>query len=200
MNGKTWRTRTPKMFSDLKSTANTVIDGGNIRPATLVQLHKLGFKVIPLSIDNGVTMSWTIIYEEPNFWSPEKLITEWSTFKNVATVFGKSHVRDEKGLDLYLNCFDCDSEYVNQILNSEDPSIREKVQNLIYKSDSKSLFDFLRKNTVVVKTRKKFGYHFYWFSHKQIPRIRTEDCVSGREFEIKTDKGSGHSNLATFDA
>jgi hypothetical protein len=141
-------------------------------------------------------MSWTLIYEDPNYWPVEKLIAECSKFKNVATVFGKSHVKDEKGLDLYLNGFDCDSQYVNQILNSgqiQDPILRDKVQNLISKTGSKSLFDFLRKTTVVVKTRK--GYHFYWFSHKQNPRIRTEDCIAGREFEIKTDKGSGHSTL-----
>ena len=102
----------------------------------------------------------------------------------VATVFGKTHVKDEKGLDLYLNGFDGDCEYVNQILNSDqiqDSIIREKVQNLISKTGSKSLFDFLRKTTVVVKTRKKFGNHFYWYSHKQNPRIRTEDCIAGRD-------------------
>ena len=86
---------------------------GNIRPATLVQLRKLGFKLIPLSVDNGVVISWTSVYENPNYWSAEKLITQWSIFKNVATVFGKTHVKDEKGLDLYLNDFDCDSECVN---------------------------------------------------------------------------------------
>ncbi|MGB6531261.1 MAG: hypothetical protein WBF33_24400, partial [Candidatus Nitrosopolaris sp.] len=185
----------------MTSTTNNGIDNGitgNIQAATLVQLRKLGFKVIPLSIDNGVVMSWTLIYVDPNYWSEEKLITEWSTFKNVATVFGKSHVRDEKGLDLYLNGFDCDSQYVNQILNSDqiqDPILREKVLNLISKSGTKSLFDSLTKTTVVVKTRKEFGLHFYWFSHKENPRIRTEDCIAGREFEIKTDKGSGHSTL-----
>ncbi|MFZ0512037.1 MAG: hypothetical protein WAM14_10555 [Candidatus Nitrosopolaris sp.] len=176
----------------MTATTNNVIDKGitgYIRAATLVQLRKLGFKVIPLSIDNGVVMSWSLIYEGPNYWSAEKLIAEWSTFKNVATVFGKSHIKDEKGLDLYLNGFDCDSQYVNQILNSDqiqDPILRDKVQNLIYKTGSKSLFDFLRKTTIVVKTRKVFGYHFYWFSHKQNPRIRTEDCIAGCEFEIKT--------------
>jgi hypothetical protein len=185
----------------LISTSNNVVDKGiaaKIRPATLIQLLKLGFKVISLSIDNGVVMSWTLIYDNPNYWSVEKLIAECSKFKNVATVFGESHVKDEKGLDLYLNGFDCDSDYVNQILNSDqiqDPILRDKIQNLISKSGSKSLFDFLRRNTVVVETRKEFGYHFYWFSHKQNPRIRIEDCIAGREFEIKTDKGSGHSTL-----
>ena len=185
----------------MTSTTNNVIDKGitgNIRPATLVELRKLGFKLIPLSMNNGVVISWTIVYEDPNYWTAEKLITECTIFKNVATVFGKSHVKDEKGLDLYLNGFDGDCEYVNQILNSDqiqDPIIREKVQNLISKSGSKSLFDYLRKTTVVVKTRKVFGCHFYWFSHKQTPRVRTEDCIAGREFEIKTDKRSGHSTL-----
>jgi hypothetical protein len=183
------------------STTNDVVDEGitgNIPPAILVQLHKLGFKLIPLSMGHGVVISWTPVYENPNYWSWEKLITESSTFKKVATVFGNSHVKDEKGLDLYLNGFDCDSYYVSQILNSDqiqDPIIGEKIQNLVSKSGSKSLFDFLRKTTVVVKTRKEFGFHFYWFSHKQNPCIRTQDCISGREFEIKTDKGSGHSTL-----
>src|SRR5215469_16791178 len=168
------------------------------RPATLIQLYKLGFKLLPLSLNNAPVIKWTPIYEDPNYWSAEKLISKSPIFKNVATVFGKSHVKDEKGLDLYLNGFDCDSEYVNQILNSDqirDPILRDNVQNLISKSGSKSLFDFLVKNTVVVKTKKKFGLHFYWFSHKQNPRIRTEDCIAGCGFEIKTDKGSGHGTL-----
>lgn len=149
-------------------------------------------------MDNGVVISWTLVYEDPDYWSAEKLVSTYCKFKKVATVFGKTHVKDEKGLELYLNGFDGDCEYVNQILNSDqiqDSIIREKVQNLISKTSSKSLFDFLRKTTVVVKTRKEFGYHFYWFSHIQNPRVRTEDCITGREFEIKTDKGSGHSTL-----
>ncbi|MGA9154831.1 MAG: hypothetical protein WBZ36_29960 [Candidatus Nitrosopolaris sp.] len=97
----------------MTSTTNNVIDKGitgNIRPATLVQLRKLGFKLIPLSMNNGVVISWTIVYEDPNYWTSEKLITECTIFKKVATVFGKSHVKDEKGLDLYLNGFDGDSQ------------------------------------------------------------------------------------------
>src|SRR5215469_7667488 len=168
------------------------------RPATLIQLYKLGFKLLPLSLNNAPVIKWTPIYEDPNYWSGEKLIIKSPIFKNVATVFGKSHVKDEKGLDLSLNGFDGDSEYISQILNSDqiqDPVIREKIQNLVSKSDSKSLFDFLVRNTVVVKTKKKSGLHFYWFSHKQNPRIKIEHCITGREFEIKTDKGSGHGTL-----
>jgi hypothetical protein len=185
----------------LISKTNKVIDKGitgKIRPATLIQHHHLGFKVIPLSIDNEVVIAWTPIHENQNYWSAEKLIAEYWKFKNVATVFGKTHLKDSEGRDLYLNGLDCDSEYADQILKSDqiqDPIIGEKVQNLITKTGSKSLFDFLRKTTVVVKTRKEFGYHFYWFSHKQNVRIRTEDCIAESEFEIKTDKGSGHSTL-----
>jgi hypothetical protein len=180
------------MFSNLKSTANNAIDeeslGGNIRPATLIQLHKLGFKLVPLSLEHHGVMSWTTIYEDSNFWSPEKIVNESLKFKNVATVFGKSPVKDEKGLELHLNVFDGDSQYAYQIINSvtiQDPIIRDKVQNLITKSGSESLFDFLIKTTAVVKTRKEFGYQFYWLSHTQNPRVRTEDCMHGREFEIK---------------
>ncbi|MGC2575780.1 MAG: hypothetical protein WA364_30105, partial [Candidatus Nitrosopolaris sp.] len=185
----------------MTSTTNNVTDKGitgNIRPATLVRLHKLGFKLVPLSMDNGVVISWNLVYEEPDYWSAEKLVSTYHKFKKVATVFGKTHVKDEQGLDLYLNGFDGDSAYVNQILDSDqiqDLIVRDKIQNLISKSGSKSLFDFLVRNTVVVKTKKKFGLHFYWFSHQQNPRIRTEYCIAGREFEIKTDKGSGHCTL-----
>jgi hypothetical protein len=40
------------MFSNLTSTADKVIDEGTaiIRPATLVQLHELSFKLVPLSL------------------------------------------------------------------------------------------------------------------------------------------------------
>ena len=33
-----------------------------IRPATLIQLHKLGFKLLPLSLNNAAVMPWTPIY------------------------------------------------------------------------------------------------------------------------------------------
>lgn len=169
----------------MTSIADKVIDvgnAGNIRPATLVQLYKLGFKLVPLSLEHHVVVSWTQIYEDSNYWSPEKIVSESPKFKNVATVFGRTHVKDENGLELNLNVFDGDSKYVYQIINSatiQDPIIKGKVQHLITKSSSESLFDFLIKSTVVIKTKKEFGYHFYWFSHKQNPRIRTQDCIPG---------------------
>lgn len=45
--------------------------------------------------------------------------------------------------------------------------------------------------TFVTKTRKPFGFHIYWLSHKQNKPIHTQDCKPGYEFEIKTDNSSG---------
>lgn len=190
----------------MTSSAYKVIDegnAGNIRPVTLIQLHKLGFKLVPLSLEHHVLMSWTPIYEDSNFWSPEKIVTESPKFKNVATVFGKSQVKDEKGLELQLNCFEIDSENVYVILSSEkiqDPILEKKIQNLISKTGSKTLLDFLKQTTVVVKTKRQCGYHIYWFSREQNPRIRVVDCIAGYEFEIKTDKGSGTLYLTYINA
>ncbi len=49
--------------------------------------------------------------------------------------------------------------------------------------------------TYVTKTRKKWGRHIYWLSHAQHKAIRTKDCKSGCEFEIKTDNSAGHCTL-----
>lgn len=177
-----------------------------MRPAVLVELHKMGFKVIPLSSDHEVVMSWTPIYDDSNIWSFKKLINDHSRFRNVATVFGKTHIKDKNGQDLFLSGFDCDSDFVYQILTSEirNPELNSKVHYLIsnfgapnsdFAASASSLLDLLIQITVVVKTGKECGYHFYWFSHKQNGHIKTEDCVAGRQFEIKTDKASGHSTL-----
>jgi hypothetical protein len=114
--GETQRIRTQKIFSDFKPTAKKVIDDGSIRPAILVQLHKLGFKLVPLSFNHIPVVDWTPIYENPEYWSEEKLIAKWPIFEKVATTFGKTHVKDSDGKDLYLNELDCDSERVYKIL------------------------------------------------------------------------------------
>jgi DNA replicative helicase MCM subunit Mcm2 (Cdc46/Mcm family) len=179
----------------------------SIRPATLIQLHKMGFKQVPLSANNEVVIPWSPIYENSDIWTPERLAkpAEYSKFVNVATVFGKTNIKDEQGLELYLNCFDCDSEYVYKVLTTPveqlswiDLVLKSKIQNLIAKTGGenvKCLLDYLKLFTCVVKTKKSYGVHVYWLSHKQNNHIRTEDCRSGYEFEIKTDKGSGHATL-----
>jgi replicative DNA helicase Mcm len=189
--------------------SNNVIDKGitgKIQPATLVQLRKLGFKLIPLSMDHGVVISWTLVYEDSNFWSDEKLVAESWKFKNVATVFGKTHLKDLEGRDLYLNDLDGDSEPVYNILTTpideiSDSRLKSKLQELCFKfgldmtTGNVSLFDCLKAITVVVKTRKPYGFQAFWLSHTQHDHIGTKDCKSGHEFEIKTDKSLGHATL-----
>ena len=63
-----------------------------------------------------------------NIWSFKKLINDHSRFRNVATVFGKTHIKDKNGQDLFLSGFDCDSDFVYQILTSEirNPELNSK--------------------------------------------------------------------------
>ena len=84
---------------------------------------------------------------------------------------------------LFLNVIDIDSDAVSTRLAR------------IPKGKDVNLIDELCKSTFVVKTKKRFGYHIYWFSHNQNKPIRTSDCREGYEFEIKTDNSTGHSTL-----
>lgn len=190
------------MFSNLTSTADTG-NAGNIRPATLMQLHNLGFKIVPLSLEHHTVIPWTLIYENSNYWSPESIVTESSKFQNVATVFGKTHIKDSEARDLYLNDLDCDSKPVYKILTTpiqeiSDPLLKSKLQALFSKSEISakgSMLEYLEKATVVVKTRKPYGVQTFWLSHTQHDHIGTKNCKSGHEFEIKTDKSLGHATL-----
>ena len=105
-------------------------------------------------------------------------------FQGVATVLGKSRVKDESGKDLYLNAIDIDSDKVFTRL--------ARVANSSKSNDGKDVYlvDKLCKSTYATKTKKRFGYHIYWFSHEQNKPIRTKDCRLGCEFEIKTDNSS----------
>src|SRR6266545_1071736 len=88
-----------------------------IRPSVLVEDHNIGFKLVPLAEDakTPAVESTREIYDNPNYWSYEKLVQESYRFKNVATCFGRTHLKDEQG-DLYLNCLDIDSQKVYDIL------------------------------------------------------------------------------------
>jgi hypothetical protein len=117
----------------------------HIRPETLIYLRKLGFKLLPLSSDNEVVMAWTAIYENPDYWSGDKLVSQHWKFKNVATVFGKTHLKDSEGRDLYLNGLDCDSEAVFKILTTPiegipDLQLKSKLQALCSKSNYRLLY------------------------------------------------------------
>jgi len=180
----------------------------SIRPATLIQLHKLGFKLVPLSLNHKPVVDWTPIYENSEYWSEEKLIAKWPIFENVATAFGKTHVKDSDGKDLYLNELDCDSEPVYKTLTTlideiSDAGLKSKLLRLCSEfgvwhttaGRKISLLDILKEITVIVKTRKPYGYKVFWFSHIQHDYIGTKKCKPGHEFEIKTNNSLGLSTL-----
>src|SRR5439155_21278230 len=131
-------------------------------------------------------MPWTSIYEDPEYWTPEKLIQEAPKFTNgVATVFGKTRLKDEKG-SLYLYALDIDSDEVYWTLSRlQNPNGGQEY----------SFIPLMQERTVVIKTRKPNGFHVYWLSHREHKAIHTADCKTGFEFEIKGDKSSGHSTL-----
>jgi hypothetical protein len=201
---------TTDKLSDLKDKSSqngdSTSDAGNIniRPATLIELHKPGFKLIALSSDHKPMVPWTQIYDDPNFWTIKGLINNSSKFENVATVFGKTHAKDPEGMNLYLNDLDCDSEPVYKIMtipieSIPDTLLRSKLQSLFsglnVLTEKKSVFDCLRELTIVVKTRKPYGFQAFWLSHKQHDHVGSNDCKIGYEFEIKTDKSLGHATL-----
>jgi hypothetical protein len=123
------------------------------------------------------------IYNDPNYWTTEK-IAQLSNIKNVATTFGKTHLRDSEGNDLYLHELDIDSK-----------EVYDRLAVIRVKGEDRFFIDEMCKLTYVVKTRKKCGVRIFWLSHLQHPRIRTSDCKLGFEFEIKSDNTSGHSTL-----
>jgi P4 family phage/plasmid primase-like protien len=155
---------------------------GHINPPYILSLHHMGFNLVPISSD-GVTptIQWGKVYESG--WTEEEL--NKLQFTNIATCFGKSHLKDEDGRDLYLNCLDIDSEEVFTrlaIITDEHGKHRFLINELC-------------QHTYVTKTRKKHGRHVYWLSHNLKPAIHSRDCMLGHEFEIKTDDTCGLAAL-----
>jgi hypothetical protein len=151
-------------------------------PEIINNLHSLGFKLVPISSDGVIPcIPWTEIYEKG--WDESELFKV--EFANVATCFGKSQVKDENGGELYLNCLDIDSKEVYNRLC------------IVLDGNKKEIFliNQLRKLTYVTKTRKEYGFHIYWLSHRQNVSIHRNNCKSGFEFEIKTDNRSGLAAL-----
>ena len=144
----------------------------------LLRNDSIGFRIIPIDINSKTPAikSTNEIYENPNYWTEQKLKLEHHRFRNVATTFGKTHVKDVNGEDLYLHGLDIDSDNVLGILNFD-------------------LLEELKLKTYVTKTKKDCGYHIYWLSHKQHPPIGITKCKPGYEFEIKTDNSLGLCTL-----
>lgn len=158
--------------SDRKKNNENLISVG-----TLLEYNTTGFKVVPLGADSKTpaVKSTNEIYDSPRYWTPEKIEQEWHKFNNVATNFGKTHIKNENGEDLYLNVLDIDSDVVLRILFDK--------------------LNGLRSITYVTKTKKDCGYYVYWLSSKQNPPIASGKCLRGYEFEIKTDNTLGLCTL-----
>jgi hypothetical protein len=135
-----------------------------IRPAKSIELYKIGFKAVPLDEDGKPATAWTDIYDNVNYWNPDKLVQESYRFKNVATTFGKTHLKDAQG-PLYLYALDIDSEEVYNVLFR------------LSKGDSEefSLIAKMQECSFVTKTKKTPGFHIYWLSHKEHKQILTTD-------------------------
>jgi putative DNA primase/helicase len=156
--------------------------GEKISQEKIDNLHTLGFKLVPIAAD-GFTpcVSWSDIYE--NGWNESELSN--TKFCNVATCFGKSHIKDENDQDLYLNCLDIDSKEVyDRLCIVLDTDKNERF-----------LISQLRKLTYVTKTRKEFGLHIYWLSHKLNMPVHRNNCKPGYEFEIKTNESGALAAL-----
>jgi hypothetical protein len=80
--------------------------GKVIRPATILELALLGFKVVPLAEDGkGSVIPWTPIYENGG-WDLFELSKQYHLFENgIATCFGMT-VIPKSGEVYYLNCLD----------------------------------------------------------------------------------------------
>ena len=138
---------------------------------TIFSYWNIGFKLVPLDeLSKSPVIAWSEIYDNPDFWSIEKIREYTDKFYNVATTFGKSHVKDTQGKELHLYCLDIDSD---EVLN--------RVQSLLEQE--------WKLKTFVTKTQKDCGYHVYWFEHSSDNSpIVIEDCRKGYEYEIKCGK------------
>jgi hypothetical protein len=110
----------------------------------LQNLDRVGFKLIPLREDSVTpSVKSNDIYNNSEYWTEKKLQKDHHLFYNVATVLGKSHVKDESGKNLFLNVIDIDSDAVSTRLA------------IIPKGKDVCLIDELCKLTFVVKTKKE---------------------------------------------
>jgi hypothetical protein len=104
----------PDLSKDIQANANASIlsdcsdkknNDENVIPIrTLLGYNTIGFKVVPLGTDSKTPAikSTTEIYDDYEYWTTELIKEEHYRFKNVATTFGKTSIKDEKGEYLYL--------------------------------------------------------------------------------------------------
>ena len=100
---------------NLEEESDKIFGSENTIPLqNLDNLDDLGFKLIPLRQDSKTpnVSSTNDVYHHPEYWTKESLRKNHHLFQGVATVLGKSRVKDESGKDLYLNAIDIDSDKV----------------------------------------------------------------------------------------
>lgn len=172
--------------------------------AEIKRLHEIGFILVPL-LDDGKTPNThglltederqksilesedglehpvNYVVNHPDFWNDQRIEKEKTRFRNVATLLGRTHLRDPDSRTLYVNALDIDSEQVFTILGR------------LYGPDGQDIYfiDEMCRNTFVSRTKKKYGRHIFWLSHEQYKPIGTRHCKHGTEFEIKTDNSLG---------
>jgi P4 family phage/plasmid primase-like protien len=180
------------------------VSSNSIPVEEIKRLHKMGFILVPLTDDGRTPNVYGLLTEDekerskqesedgeehpinyisnhPEFWNERRIESEMMRFKNVATVLGRTHLREPDGQPLYLNALDIDSEQVFTILCR------------LCGPDGQDVYfiDEMCKNTFVSKTKKKYGRHIFWLSREQYNPVGTRHCKHGSEFEIKTDNSLG---------
>ena len=105
------------------------------------------------------------IRDHPDFWTPERLEKEAYRFINVATTMGKSSENNTYSRDE----LDIDSE-----------PVYEKLKDFIENTKDK---------TIIVKTKKPFGYRIYWWEETTHKNIIKSHCRPDHQFEIKCESG-----------
>jgi DNA replicative helicase MCM subunit Mcm2 (Cdc46/Mcm family) len=186
------------------------VNGGKISAEVITSLWKLGFKPVPLAHNHIPYTKWTPIYDDINYWQEDSFsnLEVQGKFINVASTFGRTHLKDSQNRTLFIQALDIDSEAVFHLLNvlvgelyvieKLRPALDELIKFSRKETDkimNITLLDLFKKITFVTKTKKQYGYHIWWLSHEQNKSILTLNCKKGYEFEVKTDKKSGLCTL-----
>jgi hypothetical protein len=155
----------------------------------------MGFKLVPIGYD-GVTPNvgglltpeereasihesksgkeepLNYICHHPEFWNEERIEREAYRFINVTTLTGKTHLKAENDIPLYLCALYIDSKQIFTILASLEDS----------NGNDYNFIDKACKSTFISSSRKRYGRHIFWLSNVQHKPIRTSNCKPGYEF------------------
>ena len=178
------------------TTNSNVRDSKTVSFESLVQLHNAGFrKLVPLLPDSKRANVYDhlitdeeikafpsaegkpvrIIHQNPNFWTEKRLQDKAYLFCNVATTFGLTDLKDSQGRPMYLYGVDVNTREAHEAL--------------------KELIEALKGITLVVKSHKEYGYHFYILTPVFHEAMGRASFKLGAEIEVKTDLSLGMIHL-----